>query len=233
MTEQLVKTDSTLTIQEQFDSISSYRQDLMKEKTDPIYIQVKDKFPYLPSKYIDDVFNKWFPIHTIKQVNRSDVDGYIHYTVEITVAFPNGTVMSRLGTGAMRKQLKTAARIKIDGDPKNNILPLVPRYEPTVFDYVDNGNCDKAALTLAIKNCQERFGIGADITERVIYTREQIEEINITLKEGIELIKNPRDKIQAKEKMSKTETPSQKLRLINQLAELFEEFNNYINETKL
>jgi hypothetical protein len=233
MSDKLIKTDTTLTIQEQFDPVRSFRQDLMKEKTDPIYVKIKNNFPYLPSKYVDDRFNYWFPINTQKFVSRTETSYWINYTVEITVAFPDGVVMSRLGSGGNRKHVKSAIRLKIEGDPAKGILPTDPDYKIKDFDYVDNSNADKAALTIAIKNCQERFGIGADITERLIYSPEQIDEINVTLKEGIDAIKNPRNKIQAKEKMSKAETPSQRMRLISELMELYEEFDSYINENKL
>lgn len=227
---------TSLSIQEYFKDIISFRQDLMKEKTDPVYIQIKDKFPYLPSKYVDDKFNQYFPIHSVEFVNRSDENLWISYTVKITVALPNGLTMSRLGSGAARKQIKQLARAKIEGgfiyDSNGQKVKVEkdPDYKLTPFDFVDNGNTEKAALTNAIKNTQERFGIGADITERVIYTPEQMKEIDENVMGCIESIINPRNKIKAKEKLASLKTPNEKVRFIDEMSEIFEEVNQFINE---
>lgn len=215
MTNEVANVDQSISaIHELFEPIRAFRNAIMQEKTDQMYVQMKDKFAYLPSKYVDDKFNQHFPIHSVKQVDRTEIDGWITYTVEITVAFPNGLTMSRLGTGSSRKQLKTECRLKIEKDPL---------YKPTVFDYVDNGNASKAALTLSIKNCQERFGIGADITERVIVSKEELDECNATIKTIIEkAISNPRDKSKAKEAFTNAVSPGEKLRLLDALREKYE-----------
>jgi len=195
-----------------FPAIIEYRKELLRQKTDSAYIKMKDKFPYLPSKYVDDAFNKWFPIHNIDVLYRSDDETSVSYTVKITVAFPNGTIMSRVGAGGARKQIKSASRVEIEAG-KRGISP---------FDYVDNSNAEKAALTLAIKNCQERFGIGADITERVILSPEEISDNNATIKLVLDSITFPKDKIKWKEKLASADTPNKKLAILNELREAYD-----------
>lgn len=195
-----------------FPAVVEYRKELLSEKTDPAYIKMKDKFPYLPSKYVDDVFNKWFPIHNVDVLHRSDDETSVTYTVKITVAFPNGTIMSRVGAGGARKQIKSASRVEIESG-KRGINP---------FDYVDNSNAEKAALTLAIKNCQERFGIGADVTERVILSPDEIKENNDTINAVLNSITFPKDKIKWKEKLASADTPNKKLALLNELREVYD-----------
>lgn len=210
--EELVQTKTDITQINNFSDIISYRNELLREKTSPIYIRVKDKFPYLPSKYVDDVFNKWFPINSVDMIDRKEDEYYITYTVKITVAFPNGLIMSKIGTGSARKQVKKDAKERVESG-KGNITP---------FDYVDNGNASKAALTLAIKNCQERFGIGADITERLILTEEEIKELNDTINKVVDTISNPRDKIKWKEAISNADSPNKRMKILEQLRELFD-----------
>lgn len=216
MTALIVKDEDNLPVSlAEVDNITKaqqYRMQVYREKTPSSYIRIKDKFPYLPSKYVDDTFKKWFPVYSKKVVDRKEDDYWITYTVEITVFFPHGVTMTEIGTGGARKQVTTDAKKRVT-EGRGNITP---------FDYVDNGNASKAALTLAIKNAQERFGIGADITERIIMSPEEIEETNKALADGIETITNPRDKIKWKEKLAQCDTPGKKLALLEELRELFD-----------
>lgn len=204
-----------------FPDLVLYRKQLMREQTPKAHIGKKDKFPYLPSKYVDDTFNRWFPIHNVELVDRAEDDFSIVYTVKITVGFPNGMVMSKLGTGGKSKTLKTAARDKIEGNAEKRIV-ADPLYKPTPYDYVNLGNDSKAALTLAIKNAQERFGIGADVTERAIISAEEDKENTDIINKVIESISNPKDRIAWKGKLGTCDTPNKKLRLLEEIRELFD-----------
>lgn len=220
--EELIKVEDVLSPMSTFQDVVSYRQSLNRLPTPARYIKMKDKFPYLPSKYVDDIFKKWFPISNQDVLSREDKDGWIHYTVKVTVAFPNGIVIGQVGAGAARKQLKTSARIKIEGDPNAKPpIPPDPDYKITIYDYVDNGNTEKAALTLAIKNAQERFGVGADITERLILSEEEIKETAELIEQTMLKITNPRERLEWKNKLAMYDTPNKKVKFLIELEETF------------
>lgn len=204
-----------------FPDLIVYRKQLMREQTPKSQIRMKDKFPYLPSKYVDDTFSRWFPVHNVKMIDRAEDAFSITYTVEITVGFPGGVVISKIGTGGSSKKLKTSARDKIEGNPEKGIV-ADPTYKPTPYDYVNLGNDSKAALTLAIKNCQERFGVGADITERAILSEEEIKEINETIDKVLASITGIKDRIEWKNKVGACDTPNKKLRLLEEMREVFD-----------
>lgn len=193
-------------------NISEYMQRIYHEKTPQTYVRMKDKFPYLPSKYVDFMFNKYFPVSSVKMIDRREDEYWITYTVELTVFLPGGMTITKTGTGASRKQVTREAKSAAERGERT-ITP---------FDYVDNGNASKAALTLAIKNAQERFGIGADITDRIILSEEEIQELNETITEAMKVITNPREQIKWNERLNECKSPSEKIRLLDDLREVYD-----------
>lgn len=189
------------------------RNNLHKKKTPPEYIKMKEGFPYLESTYVDDEFNKEFPNHQINIVNSGIFQNYyVYFDVEIIVFLSEKHFIKKVGTGSARVQIKTAAK-KAHEDSGRVITP---------FDYVDFGNSRKAALTLAIKNAQERFGIGADITGRVVLSVEDLEKIKETYTELMSQISDPRDRNRIKEKWIDAKNPNEKLRILEQIKEILQ-----------
>lgn len=191
-----------------------FRDKTMAIKTPSRYIKLKDKFPYIPSNYEDDLFNKIYPIHTIKVINITTDDYYVLYTVEITVVLPDNTTITKNGVGGSRLQVTREAKDKVISG-KGNITP---------FDYVDKTNNFKAAYTLALKNCYERFGIGADVCDRIILSSEEINQLNTLINTIIDkYIINPRDKSTWKSKQDEAKSIKDKLELLQDLKEEFPE----------
>lgn len=204
------------------DYANGFRNEVLKIKTDKAHISIKNDFPYVPSKIVDDIFCRVYPLHEITIVQKDIVmNYYILYTVSITVTLPNGTKITKVGSGGSRIQVKSAAKDACEAG-KKNITP---------FDYIDAGNSDKAALTLAIRNCQERFYIAADVNDRVIMTGEQIAQIN-GLADAIikKCIVNPRDQIKMKEKWNNCKTTAQKIVFIENLRENYDCEELFINQ---
>lgn len=184
-----------------------------QDKTDPHYIGYKDGYAYVDSKYTDDKFNKYFPVCEQELVNQSVFQDYwLQIIVKLTVTLPNGFKISRLGAGA--------ARIQVSRTAKEAFLQNGTRITP--FDYIDYQNTVKSALTMAIKNAQERFGINADATDRIILSAEEIEQVKASINQIIESIGSERDKIRAKEKLNSLRKPSELVKFLNQLQEYYQ-----------
>jgi len=193
--------------------VAKQRQSVLDVKTPPAYISLKDGMPYLPNRYVDDVFNKFYPIHTIEIMNEGVFkDYYVWFDVKITVPLPNGQSINKIGSGAARIQVSKSAR----EDFVENGKFISP------FDYVDYGNARKSALTNAIKNAQERFGVGADVNDRIILSDEEIKLINDKYDELFESIIDPRTKNKVRERWLNAKKPSEKLKVIEQLKEILQ-----------
>lgn len=213
----IVKRDNsnrTLVTKEFADSVNMYFDNIRKIPTPQEYIKFKDKFAYLESKYVDDTFQKVFPVNSEQILYRNEDSYWIIYTVRITVVLPGGINISKVGSGGSRKQVSRPAKELFEKEGK----PITP------FDYVDVANNDKAALTLAKKNCQERFGIGADITDRIILSKEDLDSLNSAIDTIItKYIINPVAQSKSKSQRGSCKTVSDKLKFLASLRELYPE----------
>ena len=194
--------------------VVDYVKQVSKIATDPVYIQYKQGFPYVPSKYIDWLFNTVYPVNEVIQVQKDILANYfILYTIQITVFLPNGQKLTKIGSGGTRIQVKASAKAAVE----NGQRMLNP------FDYVDASNSDKAALTVAISNCQARFGIAADVYDRIILSPEQIAELDERITTIIEnVIINPMDRARTNAKYKECKNANEKLKLLKELVELYE-----------
>lgn len=204
-----------ITFSDLLNPIKQHFEDVKNDKTDPNYVKYKDKYAYPESKYVDDKFQKWFPINSEKVVKQEIFEKYwILLTVEITVYFSPTLSITKIGAGGARIQLPKALTDSIKANPLNaaKITPL---------DYIDVGNDLKSALTKAKANCQQRFYVCADATDRIIFSPEEKEEIEADLKELWDSIPSERDKINIKQRIQECKTINQKFKLLNQLREIY------------
>jgi len=198
--------------QQQHNDVKSYLEKVLNDPTPVEYIGWKMNFPYLPSNYVDDRFKYWFPIHDIKVINIHVDEYYVVYTVEITVHLPGGITITRSGVGGSRLQVFEEAKTRALSGGK-----LTP------FDYVNKADNFKSAYTLAVKNAEERYGIGGDVTERAILTPEQIRNVDIQLKWCVDnCIVSEGEKNQAKMYISSLKKPKDKLNALKRLKEKYE-----------
>lgn len=193
------------------------RQKLLRKPTPPAHIDVKGGYPYAKSNYVDDEFNKAYPVHRVILACDPIIvkDYWVIYNVYLRAYITPNIYIQRPGAGGSRMQLpkEMNKRLKEGMDVKIN---------PT--DFIDIDNAFKSALTKAIKNAEERYGIGGDVTERLIYSEENIKEMYSRLREIVdEVIINPRDKAEVEQKVRETKGNGSKLlRLIHDICEAFD-----------
>lgn len=194
-------------------SIDSARRLALSTPTPKRYIELKNEFPYVKSNYVADLFWKLFPNHKVKITNCETFDKYWFLVdVEIEVTMPNGDVNVQCGTGGSRIQISKKAKDNF----LDNGTPITP------FDYVEVGNARKAALTLAIKNAQEKFGIGHDALNKIVLSDEEVEQINNHFKGLLEQIVDPRQKSKINSSWSGAKSLAEKFRIIEHLKEITE-----------
>ncbi len=189
------------------------RKEVLNTETPSNYISFKDNFPYIESKYVDNTFCDLFPIHQITiMTERIDFNYYASFTVSIKAFLTKDVYIEKIGAASQRIQVSREAKQAV----------LAGERQLTPFDYVDLGNSRKAALTLAIKNCQERFGVGADITDRIIVSAEDLIKLEEAFKQVFEMIIDPRDQVREKARLGTCKTVKDKIKLLTILREKYE-----------
>jgi len=180
-------------------------------KTPSSYVSLKDKYPYVHSNYVDDLFSKIFPDYEVEIIDKQILQNYwIYVIVRVTVKVGDKTI-SRIGAGASRLQITREARAKVESG-QGIVTPL---------DYVDIGNDIKAAITKAIKNAQERFGIAADINDRIVLSQEEIDLLEERFKELADSIVDIRVKSQLVLGWKNCKTVKEKLEFLNREEEKY------------
>lgn len=194
-------------------SIDSARRVALSIPTPKRYIELKNEFPYVKSNYVADIFWKLFPNHKVRITHSETFDKYWFLVdVEIEVTMSNGDVNVQCGTGGSRIQISKKAKEAFLEDG----TPITP------FDYVEVGNARKAALTLAIKNAQEKFGIGHDALNKIVLSDEEVEQINTHFKSLLEQVVDPRQKSKINSSWSGAKSLAEKFRIIEHLKEITE-----------
>ena len=141
---------------------------------------------------------------------------WIVYTVKIKAFITPNIYISEVGAGGARMQLPK--RINDELKSKNMLIS-----EVLPNDFIDLGNDAKSALSKAKANAMQNFGICADVTARVILSERQCEQIQGLMAKIVqENIVDPRDKVVAREKWNKADSPHEKLQILIEYAELFE-----------
>lgn len=187
------------------------KQRILATPTNTAYVKIKENFPYLESNYVDSSFTDIFPHYEVEILSSGVFQNYyVFFDVRVKAYITEDKYLQRVGTGSARIQVKTSA--------KEEFLKNGGTISP--FDYVDFGNSRKSALTLAIKNAQERFGIGADITNRIILSKEETDRIREEFDRLLLLLDDPRDKNRYKEKWNSAKTPNDKLKILQTLNEI-------------
>jgi len=192
-------------------SIASARNMSLQTPTPSRYIELKNEYPYVKSNYVADLFWKLYPNHRVKITNSEVFQQYwFIIDVEIEVEMPNGDRNVQCGTGG--------SRIQISKKAKEEFLETGKVISP--FDYIEVGNARKAALTLAIKNAQEKFGIGHDALDKIILTDEEVAEISKAFNEMIALVADPRQQSKIKARWAEAKSIASKFRILEHLKEL-------------
>jgi hypothetical protein len=194
--------------------VKSIFDKIKEDLTDPAYVGMKGQFPYIDGKYMEDKFDKYFPISKVRYVPPVYVivqNYQVQVFVEVDAYLTKDIFLTRPGTGGSIIQItREAKQAALEG--KRNITP---------FDVVSVNNAFKSALTNAIANAHSKFKIGADLYKRIILSKEELE----TIKKEIEYIRSkatPRGKIDIKERYSKCSSAGDKVKLLHSLREEYE-----------
>lgn len=207
LVDNLIFNDASKKIKDTFDKIK-------EDTTDPAYVGMKGQFPYIDGKYMEDKFDKYFPVSKLRFGNPAYVivqNYHVVVFVEIDAYLTKDVFITRAGVGGSIMQVSSAAKeAHLKGE-----RPLNP------FDYVSIANAFKSALSNATANAQSKFKIGADMYKRIILSKEELNDI----KKEIEFIRSkvtPRQKIEIKERYAKCNSAGDKVKLLHVLRDEFD-----------
>jgi hypothetical protein len=123
--------------------VSSYIREPLKASTPAEKVKKRpDGYDYVESAWMDKSFKEFSPLYKVELVLHHESMFHIDFIVSVTDRLTGNT---ELGAGSSRIQVRRG----VDN--------------PGPADIINKGNNLTAALTLAIKNAQSRFGHAADI----------------------------------------------------------------------
>lgn len=187
---------------------------IKEDTTDPAYVGMKGQFPYIDGKYMEDKFDKYFPVSKVRYVPPVYVivqNYQVQVFVEVDAYITNNVFLTRPGTGGSIIQITREAKAAALAGERN----------VTPFDIVSVNNAFKSALTNAIANAHSRFGIGADLYKRIILSKEELEAV----KKEIEYIMSkasPRGKVDIKQRYKNCNSAGDKVKLLHSLRDEYE-----------
>lgn len=158
---------------------SQYVKQVKLDLTDKNYIFYKNGLAFVDAAYTDEKFQKYYPLFEQKFAYIKEDVYWVTMLIELSVILQNGLKVTRIGAGGARKQVLKKAKEEFEKTGK----PITP------FDYVDNSFAIKSATTNCVKNAQERFGINADICNRIIMESYQVDEARKAISKIIEHFK--------------------------------------------
>lgn len=195
----------------------SLRKAVLSQETNPAYTKFKGGFVYPVHQYVDDIFKQHYPVSHTEILGTHIAHNYwVIYDVRVKAYLTPYVYISEVGAGGARMQLP-----KTINDRLKDSTMSIAEVKPT--DFIDIGNDYKSALSKAISNAKQRFGVCADITKKLIMSEEQVKQVHVLMKQIVdEHIINPRDKTKARELWNNANTPHDKLQLVMEYAEEFE-----------
>lgn len=170
------------------------RENILADKTPKEYIKTKPggNYFYVPAPFMDSKFKEHIPLYSGKFAFPPIIwKNWIVVGVELK---DESTGNTEMGLKAHRIQIGKELRRAITGyfDEQNNwVAPTKTPEDITPFDIVDMSNDVAAALTDSIKNAQSRFGICADVYDKIVMTEADIKEMEDEFLSILMTISNP------------------------------------------